>query len=169
MARYTLNHIKKKKGGNVSGIIADDNTITDPIEIAENFNNFFTSIGTNLQKKIQTENFIIAPTNPDEISYLILNPAKMLVLIVFPRKIQNLPPTPFSRQNFQVNFLWLRPNIYKYIYIIYTYKYIYIYIYILYILYIYVCVSVCVNVNVYVCLALHGVTFKKIFVKCINK
>ena len=30
--------------------IADDNTITDPIEIAENFNNFFTSIGTNPQK-----------------------------------------------------------------------------------------------------------------------
>ena len=54
MARYTLNHIfrrEKKKGGNVSGIIADDNTITGPTEIAENFNNFFTSIGKNLQKK----------------------------------------------------------------------------------------------------------------------
>ena len=34
---------KNKKGGNVSLIIADDNTITDPIEIAENFNNFFKS------------------------------------------------------------------------------------------------------------------------------
>ena len=29
---------------NVSGIIADDNTINDPIEIAENFNNFFVYI-----------------------------------------------------------------------------------------------------------------------------
>ena len=35
----------------MSAIIADDNTITDPIEIVENFNNFFTSIGTNLQNK----------------------------------------------------------------------------------------------------------------------
>ena len=42
---------KNKKGGNVSAIIADDNTITNPIEIAENFNDFFTSIGANLQKK----------------------------------------------------------------------------------------------------------------------
>ena len=35
---------RKKKGGNVSLIIADDNTITDPIEIAENFNNFFSNL-----------------------------------------------------------------------------------------------------------------------------
>ena len=45
MARYTWNHIfhqKNKKGGYVSAIIDDDNTITDLIEIAENFNNFFT-------------------------------------------------------------------------------------------------------------------------------
>ena len=81
MASYTWNHIfqKKQNGGNVSTIIADDNTITDPIEIAENFNNFFTSIGTNLPKKIpstektftdyfkkpNSENFIIAPTTAD--------------------------------------------------------------------------------------------------------
>ena len=43
---------KNKKGVNASAIIADDNTITDPTEIAENFNNFITSIGINLQKKI---------------------------------------------------------------------------------------------------------------------
>ena len=43
---------KNKNGSNVSAIISDDNTITDPIEIAQNFNNFFTSIVTNLQKKI---------------------------------------------------------------------------------------------------------------------
>lgn len=35
----------------MSTIIADDN-ITDPIEIAENFNNFFTSIVINLRNKI---------------------------------------------------------------------------------------------------------------------
>ena len=54
MARCTWYHIfhKKQKGSNVSAIIADDNTITDPIEIAENFYNFFTSIDANLQKKI---------------------------------------------------------------------------------------------------------------------
>ena len=89
MARYTRNHIfqKKQKGGNVSVIIADDNTITGPIEVAENFSTLFTSIGTNLQKKIpltkktftdylkkpNSENFIIAPTTPDEISDLIHN------------------------------------------------------------------------------------------------
>ena len=43
---------KNKNGSNVSAIFFDDNTITDPIEIAQNFNNFFTSIGANLQKKI---------------------------------------------------------------------------------------------------------------------
>ena len=43
-----ISSTKNKKGGNVSSLFADDNTITDPIEIAENFNNFFTSIGTNL-------------------------------------------------------------------------------------------------------------------------
>ena len=32
-------------------IIADDNTITDTIEIAENFNYFFTSTGSNLRGK----------------------------------------------------------------------------------------------------------------------
>ena len=37
---------KNRKGGNVS---ADDNTITDPIEIAENFNGFFASKCTNFQ------------------------------------------------------------------------------------------------------------------------
>ena len=39
---------KNKNGGNASAIIAHDNSITDPIEIAQNFNNLFTSIGTNL-------------------------------------------------------------------------------------------------------------------------
>ena len=34
----------RKKVSNVSAIIADDNTITDPIKIAKNVNSFFTSI-----------------------------------------------------------------------------------------------------------------------------
>ena len=54
---------KTKKASNVSATIADDNNITDPIEIAENFHNFFTSIGTNLQKKIP-------PTKKTFIDYL---------------------------------------------------------------------------------------------------
>ena len=50
---------KNKNSGNVSAIISGDNTITDPVEIAQNFNNFFTSVGANLQKKISPtkENF----------------------------------------------------------------------------------------------------------------
>ena len=44
-----ISSTKNKKGGDVTAIIADDNTIIDPIEIAENFNNFFTLIGANLQ------------------------------------------------------------------------------------------------------------------------
>ena len=43
---------KNKNGSHVSAIISDDNTITDPIEIAQHLHNFFTSICTNLQKKI---------------------------------------------------------------------------------------------------------------------
>ena len=92
---------KNKNNSNVSAIISDNN-VTDPIEIAQNFNNFFTSIGTKLQKKIpptkknftdylkkpNSENFIIAPTSSDEISDLIhnLNLAKVLVLIACPLK-----------------------------------------------------------------------------------
>ena len=88
MARYNeIPSRKKQKRGNVSAIIVDDTTITDPIEIAENFNNFFTSIGANIQKiipptkktftdylkKPNSENFIIVPTTSDEISDLIHN------------------------------------------------------------------------------------------------
>ena len=38
---------KNKNSSNVSAIISDNN-VTDPIEIAQNFNNFFTSLGTKL-------------------------------------------------------------------------------------------------------------------------
>ena len=81
-----ISSTKNNKGSNVSAIIADDNTITDPTEI-ENFNNLFTLIGANLQKKIppskktftdylknpDSENFIIALTTPEEVSDLIHN------------------------------------------------------------------------------------------------
>ena len=94
---------KDSKDGNVYAIIADNNTITDPIEIAENFNNFFTSIGTKLQKKIpptektftdylkksNSENFIMAPTIPEKISDLIQNlkSSKIVGLYSIPTKI----------------------------------------------------------------------------------
>ena len=97
---------KSKNDGNVSAIIADDNTITDPIEIAQNFNNFVTSIGTNFQKKIpptkenftdylkkpNSENFIIAPTTSDEISDLIhnLKSSKSVVPYSIPTKIMKI-------------------------------------------------------------------------------
>ena len=41
---------KSKKDISISTIIADGNTITAPTEIAENFNNFFSSIGKKPQK-----------------------------------------------------------------------------------------------------------------------
>ena len=43
---------KNKEGSNISAIIADDNTFTNPIDIAENCNNFFTPISMDFQKKI---------------------------------------------------------------------------------------------------------------------
>ena len=43
---------KIKKDGSVSAINTDGTTITDPTEMAESLNNFFTSIETNLQKQI---------------------------------------------------------------------------------------------------------------------
>ena len=66
---------------NVFVIVANDNNKTGPIEIAENFSNFFTLKGTNLQKKIPPtkktftdyskktshENLIKAPKTADEI------------------------------------------------------------------------------------------------------
>ena len=42
---------KAKKDSSISTIIVDGNTITDPNEMAESFNNFLTSIGKNLKKR----------------------------------------------------------------------------------------------------------------------
>ena len=78
-----ISSTKNKKGGNVSAIIAGDNTITTPIEIAENFNNFFTHLQKKIPptkktfadylKKPNSDNFIIASTTPEEISDLMHN------------------------------------------------------------------------------------------------
>ena len=43
---------KSKKDSSTSTIVIDGYTITAPTEMAESFNNFFTSIGNNLQKMI---------------------------------------------------------------------------------------------------------------------
>ena len=101
-----LSSRKTKKSVNASTIIADDNTITDPIGIAKSFSNFFISIGTNLQNKMpitknmftdhlrktNSENVIVVlPATADKIiiyhTILSLNPAKLLVLIVFLLKL----------------------------------------------------------------------------------
>ena len=95
-----------KNSDNVSAIIADDNTVTDPIEREQNFNNFFTSIGTNLQRKIpptknnftdylkktNSENFVIAPTTSDKISDLInsLKSSKSIGSYSIPTKIMKI-------------------------------------------------------------------------------
>ena len=50
--RKNLSSRKSKKDSSISNIIVDGNTITAPTEMAENFNNFFTSKGKNLQKNI---------------------------------------------------------------------------------------------------------------------
>ena len=42
---------KAKKDSSISTIIVDGNTITDPNEMAESFNNFLTSIGKNIKKR----------------------------------------------------------------------------------------------------------------------
>ena len=76
---------KSKKDSSISTIVTDDNTITAPPEMAESFNNFYSSAGKNLQKKIpptkktftdylktpNLENFTICFTSADEISDLI--------------------------------------------------------------------------------------------------
>ena len=77
---------KAKKDSSISTIIADGNTITDPNEMAESFNNFLTSNRKKSQKKkippikktftdylktLNLENFTISLTSADEISDLI--------------------------------------------------------------------------------------------------
>ena len=76
---------KSKKNNTPSSLLIDGKTITNPKDIAENFNNFFTSIGTKLQNNIpptrrqyfdylkhpNPKTFFISPTTPDEIKNII--------------------------------------------------------------------------------------------------
>ena len=87
----------------ISAIIVDGNAITAPTKMAENFNNFFTSIGKNLQEKIpptkktftdylktpNLENSTIGLTSADEISNLIcsLDSSKSVGPCSIPTKI----------------------------------------------------------------------------------
>ena len=68
---------KSKKGNSRSSIIVDSNTITDPTETGENFNNFFQVNRTESPKKslllrkllqIYFEKLTISPASADEIS-----------------------------------------------------------------------------------------------------
>ena len=76
---------KSKKNNTPSSLLIDGKTITNPKDIVENFNNFFTSIGTKLQNNIpparrqyfdylkqpNPKTFFISPTTPDEIKDII--------------------------------------------------------------------------------------------------
>ena len=100
MKLYLPGRVKKTS---ISTIIVDGNTITAPTEMAENFNNFFTLIGKNLQEKIpptkktftdylktpNLENFTIGLTSADEISDLIcsLDSSKSVGSCSIPTKI----------------------------------------------------------------------------------
>ena len=81
-----IHDIKKSNRINTpSLLLIEGNTITDSQDISEHFNNFFTSIGQDLQKNIaptkkhfsdhlkapNTDTFYILPTTPKEISDLI--------------------------------------------------------------------------------------------------
>ena len=88
---------KNKNDGNVSAIIADDNTITDPIEIAQNFNNFFTLIGPNLQKKIPPtkQNFTDYLKKPNS-ENIIIKISDLIYILKSSKKCWSLQ---YSRQN----------------------------------------------------------------------
>ena len=72
---------KNKKGSGLSSLLVDGQTITKPRDMAENFNEFFTSVGVNLQKKIpptkrhfsdylqnpNNESFFLFHTTPEEV------------------------------------------------------------------------------------------------------
>ena len=83
---HNIIYSKKSNRINIpSSLLIEGNTITDPKDISEHFNNFFTSIGQDLQKNIvptkkhfsdylnapNTDTFYISPTTPKEISDLI--------------------------------------------------------------------------------------------------
>ena len=77
--------ILKKVKNTPSSLLTDGKTITNPKDMAESFNNFFTSIGAKPQSNIpptrrryfdylkhpNSETFFISPTTPDEIKNII--------------------------------------------------------------------------------------------------
>lgn len=75
--RHARPHAQKQSIGSIQ---LDGNLITDPLEMACSFNDYFTSIGPNLASSISTDrytlepvdhSFILSPTNPEEISKII--------------------------------------------------------------------------------------------------
>ena len=94
---------KSKKNNTPSSLLIDGKTITNPKDMAESFNNFFTSIGAKPQSKIpptrrhyfdylkhpNSEAFFISPTTPDEIKNIIksLKSSKCVGPNTIPKKI----------------------------------------------------------------------------------
>ena len=97
---------KSKKNNTPSSLLIDGKTITNPKDIAESFNNFFTCIGAKLQSNIPStrrhyfdylkhpnpETFFISPTTPDEIKNIIksLKSSKCVGPNSIPTKILHL-------------------------------------------------------------------------------
>ena len=124
---------KSKKNNTPSSLLIDGKTITNPKDIAENFNNFFTSIGTKLQNNIpptrrqyfdylkhpNPKTFFISPTTPDEIKNIInsIKNSKCVGPNSIPTKILHLikdkTPIPLSeliKKSFSTGYF---PNICK--------------------------------------------------------
>ena len=124
---------KSKKNNTPSSLLIDGKTITNPKDIAENFNNFFTSIGTKLQNNIpptrrqyfdylkhpNPKTFFISPTTPDEIKNIInsIKSSKCVGPNSIPTKILHLikdkTPIPLSeliKKSFSTGYF---PNICK--------------------------------------------------------
>ena len=74
---------KSKKNNSPSSFLIDGKTITNSKDMVENFNNFFTSIGTKLQSNIP-------PTRRHYIDYLKhLNPKTFFISPKTPNEIKN--------------------------------------------------------------------------------
>ena len=87
--RQVINNITyskiDKKSTSPSSVIADGKNVTHPQDMAEHFNNFFNSVGKEIQDNIppsknnfknylkirNPNNFILSPTTPEEISGII--------------------------------------------------------------------------------------------------
>ena len=124
---------KSKKNNTPSSLLIDGKTIANPKDIAENFNNFFTSIRTKLQNNIpptrrqyfdylkhpNPKTFFISPTTPDEIKNIInsIKISKCVAPNSIPTKILHLikdkisiPLSELINKSFATGCF---PNIYK--------------------------------------------------------